>query len=92
MSAQPSEPLRHTFLVTLDQQLDSIFAARDRADMQPTIDALLAIHAEHPDHARVTYELGGAFDTAGDEATARGLYERALAQGLEGEVKSRGVV
>ena len=57
--------------------------------MQPTIDALLPILAAHPDHARVLYEVGGAYDTAGNEATARGFYERALARGLDGDLLRR---
>ncbi len=57
--------------------------------MQPTIEALLPIHAAHPDDPRVLYELGGAYDTAGDEQTARGYYERALCAGLSGDLLRR---
>ncbi|MBD8536071.1 tetratricopeptide repeat protein [Plantibacter sp. CFBP 13570] len=74
---------------TLDAQLDSIFAARDRADMGPTIEALLPIYDEHPHHPRVLYELGGAYDTAGDEARALDLYERAMESGLAGDIRRR---
>jgi tetratricopeptide (TPR) repeat protein len=35
------------------------------------------------------YEVGGAYDTAGQEATARGYYEWALALGLEGDALRR---
>ncbi len=73
----------------LDATLDAIHAARDRADMQPTIDLLLLILAEHPDDARVLYEVGGAYDTAGDERIACGYYERALARGLKGDLLRR---
>lgn len=73
----------------LDETLDHIFASRDRANMQPTIDALLPILVENPDHARVLYEVGGAYDTAGDEATARTFYERALDAGLSGDLLRR---
>ena len=66
-------------------KLDRIFAVRDRANMQATIDALLPLYEEHPADARVLLELGGAYDTAGDEERARGLYERALEAGLDGE-------
>ncbi len=78
-------PFRHTGAVTLDEHLDAIVTARDREDMQPTIDALLPLHREHPRHPRVLYEVGGAYDTAGDEATAVVYYERALAAGLTGD-------
>lgn len=74
---------------TLDAQLDAIFAARDRADMGPTIAALLPIAGEHPHHPRVLYELGGAYDTAGEEAKALDLYERAMELGLAGDIRRR---
>ncbi|WP_350348687.1 tetratricopeptide repeat protein [Agromyces sp. G08B096] len=67
------------------ERLREIFDARDRANMQPTIDAFLAVLDEHPDVPEVLYEVGGAYDTAGEEDTALGYYERALAAGLTGE-------
>ncbi|MFF2051015.1 tetratricopeptide repeat protein [Leifsonia sp. NPDC058194] len=70
---------------SLDDRLAALFDARDRADMAPTIAALLEVLAEHPDDARVLYEVGGAYDTAGEEETAAGYYERALDRGLDGE-------
>ena len=57
----------------LDEELDRIFAARDRSNMRPTIDALLPVYDAHPTHPRVLYEVGGAYDTAGDEQTACSL-------------------
>lgn len=57
--------------------------------MQPTIDALLPILEQHPTDARVLYEVGGAYDTAGEEETARGYYERALQAGLSGDLLRR---
>ncbi|MGH1550243.1 tetratricopeptide repeat protein [Leifsonia poae] len=69
--------------------LADLFAARDRADMQPTIGALRAVLAEHPDDPHVLYEVGGAYDTAGEEDTAAGYYERALEAGLEGDTLRR---
>jgi tetratricopeptide (TPR) repeat protein len=73
----------------LDARLDAIFAARDREDMGPTIDALLPLYDAHPENPRVLYELGGAYDTAGDEATALGFYERAMETGLSGDIRRR---
>jgi len=70
-------------------RLAELFATRDRADMQPTIDALLAVFAEHPDDPHVLYEVGGAYDTAGEEETAAGYYERALEAGLDGDTLRR---
>ncbi|MDJ0336406.1 tetratricopeptide repeat protein [Salinibacterium sp. G-O1] len=75
--------------MNVDDELDRIFAARDRENMQPTIEALLRIYASHPQIARVLYEVGGAYDTAGQEETAQGFYERSLAAGLEGELLRR---
>lgn len=73
----------------LQTTLRTIFDARDRANMRPTIDAFLAVLAEHPDEPEVLYEVGGAFDTAGDEERALGYYERAMALGLEGDTRRR---
>jgi tetratricopeptide (TPR) repeat protein len=73
----------------LDDRLDDIVAARDRDDMAPTIAALLQILGEHPGDARVLYEVGGAYDTAGDEQVALGFYERAMDAGLAGDIRRR---
>jgi tetratricopeptide (TPR) repeat protein len=73
----------------LDDRLAALFAARDRDDMAPTIAALLEVLAEHPHDARVLYEVGGAYDTAGEEETAAGYYERALALGLDGDTRRK---
>ncbi|GAA4672296.1 tetratricopeptide repeat protein [Frondihabitans cladoniiphilus] len=73
----------------LDAQLESIFAARDRENMGPTISALLPLYDEHPENPRVLYELGGAYDTAGEEATALRFYERSIDQGLVGDIRRR---
>ncbi len=74
---------------TLDAQLDSIFAARDRDNMGPTIEALLPLYEVHPENPRVLYEVGGAYDTAGEEATALGFYQRAMERGLAGDIRRR---
>lgn len=75
--------------MTINDELDRIFAARDRNNMQPTIDALLPLHASHSENARVLYEVGGAYDTAGQKEAAHGFYENALAAGLEGDLLRR---
>jgi tetratricopeptide (TPR) repeat protein len=61
------------------------YERRDRSDMAPTIMYFQELLDGHPDHPVLTYELAGAFDTAGEEARARSLYERALDLGLDGE-------
>lgn len=70
-------------------ELDRIFAARNRDNMGPTIAALLQIYEKHPLDPRVLYEVGGAYDTAGDETTALGFYQRAMTGGLDGDVLRR---
>ena len=62
-------------------ELDRIFAARNRDNMGPTIAALLHVYERHPLDPRVLYEVGGAYDTAGEETTALGFYERAMTEG-----------
>ncbi len=74
---------------TIDDELDRIFAARDRNDMQPTIAALLPLYEQHPENPRVLYEVGGAYDTAGEEAVALGFYEQAMSRGLAGDIRRR---
>jgi tetratricopeptide (TPR) repeat protein len=61
------------------------YERRDRSNMAPTIAYFQELLQRHPDHPVLTYELAGAFDTAGEEAQARSLYERALELGLDGE-------
>ncbi|MBM7502904.1 tetratricopeptide repeat protein [Agromyces aurantiacus] len=79
--------------VPLSPELDAAirlgYEQRDRADMAPTIAYFADLLAAHPDHPVLTYELAGAYDTAGEESQARPLYERALELGLEGDVLRR---
>jgi tetratricopeptide (TPR) repeat protein len=65
------------------------YAQRDRANMGPTIAYFEALLAEHPDHPVLVYEVAGAYDTDGQEARARELYERALELGLSGDALRR---
>lgn len=53
--------------------------------MQPTIDAFLDVLAQHSEDPDVLYEVGGAYDTAGEELTALGYYEHAMQAGLAGD-------
>lgn len=76
-------------MTDLDALLDAIFDRRDRANMRPTIEAFEAVLREHPDEPRVVYEVGGAYDTDGQEERAVGYYERALKLGLDGELRRR---
>ena len=76
-------------MTTLSPELERAIALgyerRDRANMAPTIAYFEQLLAQHPDHPVLTYEVAGAYDSAGDEAKAKGLYERALELGLTGE-------
>lgn len=73
----------------LEAELATIFAARDRDNMEPTLRALLPIHGQHPDDPHVLYELAGAYDTAGQEETALAYYEKAMLHGLSGDTLRR---
>jgi tetratricopeptide (TPR) repeat protein len=73
----------------LDEAIRRGYEQRDRDDMAPTIAYFTALLDAYPDHPVVVYEVGGAYDTAGEEETARGYYERALALGLDGDVRRR---
>lgn len=75
--------------MNLDAQLDQIFAARDRSNMQPTIKALGPLYQAHPENPRVLYEIDGAYDTDGQEDKAATFYEQALARGLSGDLLRR---
>jgi tetratricopeptide (TPR) repeat protein len=57
--------------------------------MGPTIAYFESLLAEHPDHPVLVYEVAGAYDTAGQEEKARGLYERAIDLGLAGDALRR---
>lgn len=72
-------------LSTVRDRLDAIFAARDRGNMAPTIAAFTSILEEQPDNAEVLYEVGGAYDTDGQEGVAATFYQRAIDAGLGGK-------
>lgn len=65
------------------------YAERDRSDMAPTIRYFEELLAAHPGHPVLTYEVAGAYDTAGREADACAGYEEALRLGLDGEALRR---
>lgn len=73
----------------LQAAIDLGYARRDRASMGPTIAYFRELWERHPDNAVVVYEVAGAYDTAGEEQTALGYYERALSMGLGGDVLRR---
>ena len=75
--------------VTLTPALEAAitlgYERRDRSNMAPTIAYFEQLLAQHPGHPVLTYEVAGAYDTAGQEAEARVRYEEALRLGLSGE-------
>jgi tetratricopeptide (TPR) repeat protein len=77
--------MTHQLTPELEAAIQRGYEQRDRGNMAPTIAYFEALLAGHPDHPVLVYEVAGAYDTAGEEATARGLYERALALGLDGD-------
>lgn len=64
------------------------FAQRDRENMRPTIDFFEDLLAKHPGNPYVLYEVGGSYDTDGQEEKAIAYYEQAL-PGLSGDTKRR---
>ena len=85
MTSDAPEPLTPE----LESTIAEIFGRRDREHMQPTIEAFLALLAGNPGQPEVLYEVGGSYDTAGEEETALGYYEAALAAGLTGDTLRR---
>jgi tetratricopeptide (TPR) repeat protein len=73
----------------LEAAIQRGYEQRDRASMAPTIAYFEALLAGQPDHPVLVYEVAGAYDTAGEEARARELYERAMALGLDGDALRR---
>lgn len=68
--------------------IDEAFSRRDRDNMQPTIDFFEDLLTKHPGNPYVLYEVGGSYDTAGQEEKALPYYEQAL-PGLTGDIKRR---
>lgn len=68
--------------------IEEAFGRRDRSNMQPTIDFFEQLLTEHPNNPYVLYEVGGSYDTDGQEAKAIEYYERAL-PGLSGETRRK---
>jgi tetratricopeptide (TPR) repeat protein len=68
--------------------LEEAFSRRDRENMQPTIDFFEDLLIKHPGNPYVLYEVGGSYDTDGQEEKALGYYEQAL-PGLSGDVRRR---
>lgn len=69
---------------TWQSRVDAVWAD-PAANEQEVLDRIFALVAELPaDDPRGPFELGGANDSAGNEAAAAELYERAIELGLSG--------
>lgn len=73
----------------LEEAVRRGYAQRDRDNMEPTIAYFESLLAEQPNHPVLLYEVAGAYDTAGQEEKARGLYEQAMDLGLAGDALRR---
>ncbi|WP_394940389.1 tetratricopeptide repeat protein [Psychromicrobium sp. YIM B11713] len=73
----------------LESALRKGFEERDRNNMGPTIEYFLRLLEEHPGNPAVLYEVGGSYDTDGQEEQAAGYYEQALKSGLSGDTRRR---
>jgi len=73
----------------LEEAIRIGYERRDRVNMAPTIAYFEELLGRNPDHPVLVYEVAGAYDTAGQEAKARRLYERALELGLDGDALRR---
>ena len=73
----------------LKASIQAGYDRRDRANMQPTIDYFLELLGAYPGNPSVLYEVGGAYDTSGQEEIARDYYEKAMQAGLEGDTLRR---
>ncbi len=78
-----------TLAPELREAIATGYAERDRENMEPTIRYFEELLERHPGHPVLTYELAGAYDTAGREAEARTRYEEALRLGLGGDTLRR---
>jgi cyanophycin synthetase len=70
----------------LEPEIAELWSMSDDAERVAAADLLAA---QHPDDARLVFELAGAYDAAGDAARAIGLYERALGGGLREPYRHR---
>ena len=71
---------------------EEIAALWDVADAGERVERAAALRAAHPGDARITYEVAGAHDSAGQDDEAVPLYEEALALGLREPYRHRAQV
>lgn len=71
---------------------DAIRALWEDDDEERRITTGTALYAAHPDDARIAYEYGGTFDSAGQPERAVELYREALSSGLREPFRHRAVI
>ncbi|WP_420644838.1 tetratricopeptide repeat protein [Candidatus Leptofilum sp.] len=54
-------------------------------NLEASQELLLELLAEHPNNPLVLYEVGGSYDVLGEEKDAIPYYQKAIAQGLDGD-------
>lgn len=58
---------------------------RRNDELEESQNILLDLLAEHPNDPLVLYEVGGSYDVLGEEKEAIPYYQKAIAQGLDGD-------
>jgi tetratricopeptide (TPR) repeat protein len=76
----------------LEAAIEDGLRVRDRDNMAPTIAYFTELLGAHPGSAAVLLELGGSYDTAGEEATAERYYREAFEAGLSGDRRRRALL
>ncbi|WP_404382607.1 tetratricopeptide repeat protein [Knoellia locipacati] len=71
---------------------EAIAALWEDDDAERRIETAGSLHAAYPEDARITYEYGGTFDSAGHEQRAIELYRSALEGGLREPYRHRAVI
>jgi tetratricopeptide (TPR) repeat protein len=74
---------------TTEERIAQGLALQSEGNEQAVINYFLELAQEFPDHPVVIFELGGAYDTAGQEAAALTHYQRAKTLGLSEENQLR---
>ena len=76
----------------LADAIEAGWAKADRDNLGPTIDYFYGLLQQSPGNPYPLYEYGGALDSAGREAEAAAVYERAFAAGLDGDTLRKGLI
>jgi tetratricopeptide (TPR) repeat protein len=93
--AVAADSLSRIHAVVTTELTDAIkegWAKADRDNLGPTIDYFSGLLQQFPGNPYALYEYGGALDSAGREAEAAGVYERAFAAGLDGDTLRKGLI